>query len=110
MGKDWKDRLGMVYSTNPDYKYEKNGEESPQTIAPEKQNLKVCIDRKQRKGKTVTLVQNFIGKQEDIADLSKILKIKCGTGGTAKDGEIILQGDFCEKVIKILRDSGYRVK
>lgn len=110
MGKDWKERLGMVYSTNPDFKFEGNNDEDPQTISPGKQYLKVCIDRKQRKGKTVTLVQNFIGKQENLSELGKLLKIKCGTGGSAKDGEIILQGDFCEKVVKILRDSGYRIK
>jgi translation initiation factor 1 len=110
MGKDWKERLGMVYSTNPDFKFESKKEEEPNNIAPGKQNLKVSIDRKQRKGKTVTLVQNFIGNQEDLSELGKLLKIKCGTGGSAKDGEIILQGDFREKVITLLRDSGYRVK
>jgi translation initiation factor 1 len=110
MGKDWKDRLGVVYSTNSDFKFENDKEEEPITIAPEKQNLKVSIDRKQRKGKTVTLVQNFIGNQDDIAELGKWLKIKCGTGGTVKDGEIILQGDFCGKVIQLLRETGYRVK
>jgi len=110
MGKDWKDRLGMVYSTNPDFKFEGNKSEDSKTISPEKQNLKVSIDHKQRKGKTVTLVQNFIGNQEDLSELGKFLKMKCGTGGSTKEGEIILQGDFCEKVIKILRESGYKVR
>jgi translation initiation factor 1 len=110
MSKDWKERLGVVYSTNPDFRFEDNKEKDPETLPPEMQILKVSLDRKHRKGKTVTLVQNFMGNQEDLTELSKWLKTKCGTGGTAKEGEIIIQGDFFEKVRQMLKEAGYKVK
>jgi translation initiation factor 1 len=110
MAKDWKERLGVVYSTNPDFNYETKNDEEKSLLPPEKQILKVTLDRKQRKGKTVTLVQGFVTKDEDIEKLSKLIKTKCGTGGSAKDGEIIIQGDFCEKVKEILRKEGYKVR
>lgn len=109
MVKDWKGRLGIVYSTNPNFKFDTNKEEEQEILPPEKQTLRVTLDRKQRKGKTVTLVQGFISKQEEIIELSKLLKTKCGTGGSAKDGVIIIQGDFCEKVKEMLRKEGYKV-
>jgi translation initiation factor 1 len=110
MAKDWKERLGVVYSTNPDFQFDKNNESQGETLIPAKQVLKVTIDRKQRKGKSVTLIQGFIGKEEDIKDLAKILKTKCGVGGSAKDGEIVIQGELTQKVKDILRSLDYKVK
>ena len=110
MAKDWKERLGMVYSSNPDFEFEYDKEEEAETLAPEKQNLKVSLDNKGRKGKAVTLISGFVGKHEDLKALAKMLKTKCGVGGSAKDGEILIQGDFREKIVEILKNEGYRVK
>ncbi|MDD2411732.1 MAG: translation initiation factor [Bacteroidales bacterium] len=101
---------GIVYSTNPDFKikYVENSEE--ETLPASEQNLKIWLDRKQRGGKTVTLIKGFIGSQEDLENLSRTLKTKCGVGGAAKDGEIILQGDFRDKVLDILSKAGYKSK
>jgi len=107
---DWKDRLDVVYSTNPDFKYSKEEEELLETLPPAKQTLKVSIDRKQRKGKSVTLVEGFIGSEDDLKELSKVLKTKCGVGGSAKEGEIIIQGEFKQKVGELLSQLGYKVK
>ena len=107
---DKKERINVVYSTNPNYQYEYNQEEEPETLVPEKQNLRVTLDSKQRKGKTVTLVQGFVGTEEDLKELAKLLKNKCGVGGSVKDGEIIIQGEVKEKVLTILRDNKYRAK
>ena len=107
---DKKERINVVYSTNPIYQYEYNQEEAQETLAPEKQNLRVTLDSKQRKGKTVTLVQGFVGTEEDLKELAKLLKNKCGVGGSVKDGEIIIQGEVKEKVLTILRDNKYRPK
>lgn len=104
---DWKKRLNIVYSTNPDFKYEEEQEEEQATLPPEKQNLRVKTDRRNRAGKTVTLVTGFEGTEEDLAVLGKTLKAKCGTGGSAKDGEIIVQGDFKERVATLLKEMGY---
>ena len=103
MAKDWKDRLGVVYSTNPDFEYNHNAEEEQETLSPDQQNLTVSLDRKKRKGKTVTLISGFIGTEENLKKLGKLLKTKCGVGGSAKDGEILIQGDFWQKVIEILK-------
>jgi translation initiation factor 1 len=108
--KDWKDRLGVVYSTNPDFSYHKGENEEPATLPPRQQNLLVSLDRKQRKGKSVTLIKGFIGKEDDLKELSKKLKSRFGVGGTAKDGEIIIQGDFVLKVIEYLVAEEYKVK
>lgn len=109
MANDWKERLGMVYSTNPDFKYEQSeGEET--TLAPNKQDLRVMRDSKKRKGKTVTLVTGFVGKQDDLNELAKYLKTKCGVGGTSKDGEILIQGDFRDKIFDLLIEKGYKAK
>ena len=85
---DWKQRLGVVYSTNPDFQYQTIEENEPDTLEPSKQRLTVSIDRRQRAGKQVTLVKGFVGRQDDLASLAKTLKTRCGVGGTAKDGEI----------------------
>ncbi len=107
---DWKKRLGVVFSTNPDFKYEEETEEEPMTLEPARQNLIVSIDRKGRAGKQVTLVTGFVGSSDDLADLGRILKVKCGVGGSAKDGEITIQGDFRDRVTALLRDMGYKAK
>ena len=107
---DWKSRLGVVYSTNPDFKYETGREEEQQTLPPERQKLIVRIDRRQRAGKQVTLVEGFVGRSEDLAALAKTLKTRCGVGGTAKDGEITIQGDLRDKVTALLQGMGYNAK
>ncbi|MBO4595455.1 MAG: translation initiation factor [Bacteroidales bacterium] len=110
MDNDWKKRLGVVYSTNPDFKYQTSEASEPDTLEPGKQHLIVTIDRRQRAGKQVTLVKGFVGKSEDLAALGKALKVKCGVGGTAKDGEISVQGDLRDKVTALLTAMGYNAK
>lgn len=107
---DWKARLGMVYSTNPDYQFETAREEEPATLSPAQQELRVWLDRKQRGGKQVTLIRGFVGTQADLADLARLLKNRCGVGGSAKEGEIIIQGDHRDRVVEILQQNGYRCK
>lgn len=107
---DWKKRLGVVYSTNPDFKYEEERTEEAETPAPSAQRLTVSIDRRNRGGKQVTLVTGFTGREEDLAELGRTLKIKCGVGGSAKDGEITIQGDFRDKVTELLVKMGYKAK
>ncbi|MBQ2919124.1 MAG: translation initiation factor [Bacteroidales bacterium] len=107
---DWKKRLGVVFSTNPDFTYEEETEQEPATLAPEKQNLIVSIDRKGRGGKQVTLVTGFVGTAEDLSELGRTLKVKCGVGGSAKDGEITIQGDFRDRVTALLKEMGYKAK
>ncbi len=107
---DWKKRLGVVYSTNPDFQYTQAAEEVVQTLPPERQRLIVTIDRRARAGKQVTLVKGFVGSEADLAALGKTLKVKCGVGGTAKDGEITLQGDLRDKVVALLQGMGYNAK
>lgn len=107
---DWKQRLGVVYSTNPDFKYEQESVTEEETLAPEKQKLTVSIDRRCRAGKQVTLVSGFVGSESDLKELGKTLKVKCGVGGTAKDGEITIQGDLRDKVTALLCSMGYRAK
>lgn len=107
---DWKQRLGVVYSTNPDFKYQTAEVVEADTLPPAKQRLIVAIDRRQRAGKRVTLVKGFIGRADDLAALAKILKTKCGVGGTAKDGEITIQGDLRDKLVTLLTQMGYNAK
>lgn len=96
-----------MYSTNPDYHYETENEEEESTLMPSQQKLRVQLDRKNRGGKVVTLVTGFIGTEDDLKELGKLLKSKCGVGGSAKDGEIIVQGDFKQKVVDLLKKEGY---
>lgn len=108
---DWKKRLGVVFSTDPDYIYEEQEEkEQAETLPPEKQKLTVIIDRRNRGGKQVTLVSGFTGSDEDLAELGKTLKVKCGVGGTAKNGEITIQGDLRDKVTALLNSMGYKAR
>ena len=110
MDNDWKSRLGVVYSTNPDFQYETASEEEVETLPPGKQRLVVGIDRRNRSGKQVTLVTGFVGRDDDLKELGRALKVKCGVGGSAKDGEITIQGDFRDKVVTLLKGMGYQAK
>jgi translation initiation factor 1 len=109
MGKKNKPGGNIVYSTNPDF-FDGIEEEQQASLPPQQQNLKVWLDRKQRKGKVVTLVKGFMGNDEDLNDLAKLLKTKCGAGGSAKEGEIIIQGDMRDKVLEILVKEGFKAK
>ena len=100
----------MVYSTNPNFQFITEEEQEPQTLEPSKQRLIVSIDRSGRAGKQVTLVKGSVGTQENLAALGKQLKVKCGVGGTAKDGEITIQGDLRDKVTELLKGMGYNAK
>lgn len=106
----WKKRVGVVYSTDPDYRYDEGVREQPETPEPSKQKLVVSIDRRNRAGKQATVVSGFRGRDEDLAELGRTLKGKCGVGGSAKDGEIIIQGDLRDKVTDILLKMGYNAK
>jgi translation initiation factor 1 len=110
MSKKKNNRIDVVYSTNPNFSYEIEQEEEQETLAPNNQLLYVSIDRKNRGGKEATLVEGFVGTQDDLSDLAKMLKSKCGVGGSAKDGVIIIQGNFKQKVADLLLQAGYKVK
>lgn len=100
-------RVGVVYSTNPDYAYADGQDEEPTTLPHQQQKLRLAMERAGRGGKTVTLVRGFVGKDEDMQNLCKLLKQKCGVGGAVKDGEIIIQGDHRQRLLDILRQEGY---
>lgn len=111
MGKKGKNkREGIVYSTSDDFEYQDNEQQEAETLPPAQQDLRVMLDKKARKGKQVTLVTGFIGNEDDLKELGKTLKSKCGAGGTAKDGEIMVQGDFRDKVMEVLASEGYKAK
>ena len=107
---DWKKRLGVVYSTNPDFKYVTEEVAEEATLPPEKQRLIVTIDRRGRGGKQATLINGFRGSSDDLFALGKTLKVKCGVGGSAADGEILLQGDLRDKAVALLQGMGYNAK
>ena len=108
MGKNKKNRKGIMYSTNPDFEYEYENQEM-ETLPASKQNLKVCID-KHRAGKVAVIIKDFVGSTDDLKKLGKLLKTKCGVGGSAKNGEIIIQGNVREKVMEILQKEGFHYK
>jgi translation initiation factor 1 len=107
---DWKNREGVVYSTSNDFSYEYQQQEESETMPPQQQNLKVQLDKSMRAGKQVTLISGFVGKTGDIEILGKMLKTKCGVGGSVKDREIIIQGDHRDKIVQILIKEGYKAK
>lgn len=98
----------ILYSTNPDFAYEY--EEDIESLPPAEQDLRVWIDKKHRGGKQASVVKGFVGNEDDLKELAKLLKTKCGVGGSAKEGEIIIQGDFRDKIVEILKGQGYKVK
>lgn len=110
MSKKNSNRIGVVYSTNPDFEYEDIGELEEETLPNNQQKLYVQLDKKQRAGKQVTLITGFVGRSEDLEKLGKELKNKCGVGGSVKNNEILLQGDFRQKVIDYLVQKDYKVK
>lgn len=107
---EWKNRDGVVYSTNTDFQYQYAGTDESETAPKLQQNLKVILDKSGRAGKQVTLVTGFVGKTGDLEILTRLLKTKCGVGGSTKDGEIILQGDLRDKVVQALTKEGYKAK
>lgn len=107
---DWKKRDGVVYSTSDEFEFNQETQDSSETLPPAQQNLKVLLDKKSRAGKQVTLVDGFVGSDEDLKELGKMLKTKCGVGGSAKDGEILIQGDHRDKVLQVLIQAGYKAK
>lgn len=112
MSNDWKNRLGVVYSTDPNFKYvsQDDLDQEPETLPAERQKLIVAIDRRNRGGKQVTVVNGFVGREDDLAALAKTLKTRCGVGGSAKDGQIITQGDMRDRIVDILLSLGYKAK
>jgi translation initiation factor 1 len=105
-----KNKSGVVYSTNPNFNPSENEDASGTSTPPNQQQLRVWRDNKSRAGKTVTIVKGFVGEEQELEDLGRILKSKCGVGGTVKDGEILIQGDFRDRVTDLLKNLGYGVK
>lgn len=107
---DWKKRDGIVYSTESNFDYAYQQKEESSTLPPQQQNLKILLDKNGRAGKQVTVVTGFVGTGEDLDALTKLLKTKCGVGGSSKEGEILIQGDVRDKVVLILQKEGYKAK
>ncbi|MFN8414887.1 MAG: translation initiation factor [Cytophagaceae bacterium] len=105
-----KNRVGVVYSTNPDFEYQDNAQEEQDTLPIAEQKLKIVLDTKSRAGKTMTIIQGFVGKEDDLTDLSKLIKQKLSVGGTCKNGEVQIQGDVRAKLVPLLQQLGYKVK
>lgn len=106
----WKSREGIVYSTNDNFEYTHEKQQEQDTLQSNRQNLRVMMDNSGRAGKQVTLITGFIGNTADLEALTKLLKTKCGVGGSSKNGEILIQGDVREKVVTILTKEGYRAR
>ncbi|MBT1704961.1 translation initiation factor [Chryseosolibacter indicus] len=107
---DWKKREGVVYSTDSSFQFEYQSSGENMTLPPKQQKLKVSLDKSGRAGKQVTLISGFIGTTQDLEALTKMLKSKCGVGGSSKDGEILIQGDVRDKAVDILTKEGYQAK
>lgn len=107
---DWKKREGIVYSTESDFSYLYQRSEDADTLPPAQQNLKVSLDKSGRAGKQVTLISGFTGREKDLDSLAKVLKSKCGVGGSVKEGNVLIQGDLRDKVVQILRAEGYKAQ
>ncbi|HCY01227.1 MAG TPA: translation initiation factor [Bacteroidales bacterium] len=105
---DWKDKLAFAYSTNPDYKPSSDDDDEQTSIEPQKQILRIRLEKKNRGGKTVSIVSGYIGTEEELKNLGKHLKSRCGVGGSVKDREIIIQGDFRDRILNLLQDLGYK--
>jgi translation initiation factor 1 len=107
---DWKKREGVVYSTSSEFEFNYKQDEQSATLPPQQQQLRVSLDKSMRAGKQVTLVTGFVGTPEDLELLGKLLKSKCGVGGSVKSGEVIIQGDHRDKIVSILQKEGYKAK
>jgi len=107
---DWKKREGVVYSTSDDFEFTYKQNEESATLPPQQQQLRVSLDKSMRAGKQVTLVSGFVGTEADLEQLGKLLKSKCGVGGSVKNGEVIIQGDHRDKIVSILQKEGYKAK
>ncbi len=105
-----KKTIGVVYSTNPDFEYQNKEVNNAETLHPNQQNLKIWLEKNHRGGKTVSVIKGFIGQESDLENLGRKIKSSCGTGGTVKDGEILIQGDFRDKILALLIKEGYKAK